>query len=202
MNLLVRVSLSGVILALASGAADKPKFTVEPAPSYPNRQTIDGVTVAADVFDTAEKARTAFGKANPYQHGVLPVLVVMRNDTAKALSLTGIQLEYISPDRTKIEPTPASDVPYITGNRQRKVVQNPLPTGIPGIKGKNPLGASEIQERAFVAKMLPPGESAHGFVYFQTVHRSGSRLFLRGLTEAASKRELFYYEIELPEAAR
>jgi len=190
------------MLALASGAADQPKFTVEPAHSYPNRQTIEGVTVAADVLDTADKARPAFGKVNPYQYGVLPVLVVIRNDTGKALSLAGMQLEYIAPDRSKIEPTPAPEVPYITGNRQRKVIQNPIPTGIPTIKGKNPLGAAEIQNRAFAAKMLPPGDSAHGFFYFQAVHRSGSRLFLRGIAEAATKRELFYFEIDLPEAAR
>lgn len=175
---------------------------MEPAHSYPNRQTIDRVTVAADVFETEEKGKAAFGKVNPYQYGVLPVLVVIRNDTEQALSLTGMQLEYIAPDRSNIEPTPAPEVPYITGNRKRKVIQNPIPTGIPTIKGKNPLGAPEIQQRAFAAKMLPPGDSAHGFFYFQTVHRNGSRLFLRGVTEAASKRELFYFEIELPEAAR
>jgi hypothetical protein len=45
--------------------------------------------------------------------------------------------------------------------------------------------------------MLPPGESASGFVYFQTSHRPGSVLYITGIRDAASRRELFYFEIPL-----
>jgi len=54
-----------------------------------------------------------------------------------------------------------------------------------------------IGERAFAARMLPPGDSASGFVYFQTGHRNGSRLYLTGLRDAATNTELFYFEIPL-----
>jgi hypothetical protein len=67
---------------------------------------------------------------------------------------------------------------------------------------KNPLAATEIDERGFAARMLPPGESAYGFLYFQTSHRSGAKLFIDGLTDAATGQEFFYFELPLTEASR
>ena len=45
--------------------------------------------------------------------------------------------------------------------------------------------------------MLPPGESAYGFVYFQTGHTRTSRLYITGITEAQTSQELFYVEVPL-----
>jgi hypothetical protein len=45
--------------------------------------------------------------------------------------------------------------------------------------------------------MLPAGESASGCFYFQTRFRGGSTLFLSGLRQAASGKELFYFELPL-----
>jgi hypothetical protein len=70
-----------------------------------------------------------------------------------------------------------------------------LPTRIS--RKKNPLDAWEIEGRAFTARMLPPNETANGFFYFRTFYSSGSMLYLRGVREAASGKELFYFEIPL-----
>ena len=45
--------------------------------------------------------------------------------------------------------------------------------------------------------MLPPGESAHGFFYFRTAHRSGASLYVTGMREASSGKDLFYFDIPL-----
>jgi hypothetical protein len=70
---------------------------------------------------------------------------------------------------------------------------------LPGIsrKKKNPLSAWEIEGRAFLARMIPGGESASGFFYFQTAHRPGSSLYLSGIRVASTGKELFYFEIPL-----
>lgn len=184
--------------ALGVAAADKLVFRPGPASSYPNRQTNENVTIGVDTVKSAEQAKPAFGKVNPYEHGVLPVLVVVQNSGAKAIDLANLQVEYISAERSRVEPTPAEEVPYVYGNRGRKVSQSPLPSGIPRLSGKkNPLSAFEIQGRAFTARMLPAGESAHGFFYFQAGHRPGAKLYVTGLREAAGK-DLFYFEIPLP----
>jgi hypothetical protein len=45
--------------------------------------------------------------------------------------------------------------------------------------------------------MLPPDESAYGFVYFRTGHRPGAKLYVTGLEDASSGKELFYFDVPL-----
>ena len=63
------------------------------------------------------------------------------------------------------------------------------------------LNGWELQGRAFAAKMLPPHQSAHGFFYFNTAHFRASQLYITGIREAATGKELFYYEIPLAKTA-
>jgi LmbE family N-acetylglucosaminyl deacetylase len=162
-------------------------------PAEPSRQS-----VAAEVFDTREEMRSAFGKLDLSQYGVLPVLVVMQNDSSKALRLDGVRFEYIRPDRRRLQAVPAGEVQYLYGVKKPQTVpapRYPLP-GLGG-KSKNPLAAWEIEGRAFAAKMLPPGDAASGFVYFQTANHRGAVLYVTGVVEAATGQELFYFEIPL-----
>ena len=55
----------------------------------------------------------------------------------------------------------------------------------------------EIDGYAFHAKMIPAGESAHGFVYFQIGHRPGSQIYVRGIVEAPTGKELLFFEIPM-----
>ncbi len=179
--------------------ADKPAFRPKPASEYPNRQTISGLTIAADAFSTAKETKTAFGKLNPNRYGVLPVLVVMQNDSDKALRLDGMRVEYIRPDHRRLQAVPADEVRYLYGvERPRPGVTGPR-YPIPGIgkRKKNPLAAFEIESRAFSAKMLPPGDFAYGFFYFNTASFPESILYITGIVEAATGQELFYFEIPL-----
>jgi hypothetical protein len=181
-------------------AADNVRFIPGRAASYPSKQTNDKVTVAAVPYTKEEQTRSAFGKLDPNQHGVLPMLVVIQNDGNQALRLENLKVEYISPDRSKIEATPSRDVPYLYGVRKPSIQNSPMPTGSPRVsRKKNPLADAQIDLRAFSARMLPPGEQASGFFYFQTTHRRGAKVYVTGLTEANSGKELFYFEIPLSE---
>ncbi len=191
------ILLLSIAAALAADKKDA-RFAPGPAASYPNKETQDGVTVAALAYETAEQARTAFGKLNPYEHGVLPVLLIIHNDSTHALNIEQLQVEYVRDDRQRIEATPAKDVPYLHGPDRPKPSASPIPRRA----RKNPLDAWEIDGRAFAARMLPRGEAAHGFFYFQTKHRGGSRLYVTGLRQAGSNKELFYFEINLDKPAR
>jgi len=62
---------------------------------------------------------------------------------------------------------------------------------------KSPLDTWQIEGRAFAAQVLPPGQSASGFFYFQTGYQRGASLYLSGLREADSGRELLYFEVPM-----
>jgi hypothetical protein len=188
--------LIGEATLVADASKDAAKFSPGPAASYPSKQTNDHVTVAVVVYDTEELAHTAFGKLNPNQYGVLPILVIIQNDTDQALKLDRLDAEYTSFDGRNLEATPADDVKTLGGaDRPNVPVGTPIP--LPHRKHKNPLDVWEIDGRAFAAKLLPPHESANGFFYFQTAHQPGSKFYLTGMKVAATGQDVFYFDIPL-----
>lgn len=161
----------------------------------PHHQTADKVTIGADPYMEGEKVKTAFGKLVPYNYGVLPVLVVIQNDSGQSIRLDGMKAEYVSPSGDRVPATPAKDVRYLNGTK--RPVYIPGPVGKIPHGGKNPLNAWEIEGRALAAQMLPPGNTASGFLYFQTGLQHGATIYLSGLAEAKTGRELLYFEIPL-----
>jgi hypothetical protein len=194
--LLISLILFMAVATLAADNKDAAKFSPGPASSYPAKQTNDHVTVAAAAYNTEELAHTAFGKLNPNQYGVLPVLVIIQNDTDQALKLDHLDVEYTGADGRRVEATPATEVQTLGGTERPNIqtTTNPLPRLH---KHKNPLDVWEIDGRSFAAKLLPPHESANGFFYFQTTHRPGSKFYLTGVKVAATGQDIFYFEIPL-----
>jgi len=182
----------------AAFAADKETtFRPPPAESMAHRQTNQQVTIGADPYSTASKAKTAFGKLDPNQYGVLPVLVVIQNDSKQTLDAGRLQVQYIGPGHAKVEATPAADVKYLIGPKKPNYIPGPG-GGIAVLKGKkNPLDVWEIEGHAFIAKMIPPGHTASGFFYFQADLKPGATIYVNGLAEAGTGKELFYFEIPL-----
>lgn len=186
------------LAAMAEAAEKEAPFAVGPAASYPTKQTNEKITIAAVAYDSDEMTKPPFGKANPNKEGVLPVLVVIRNDGPETILLDGIRVEYVAQDRTRVEATPAADLPYISGPSRPRPVYGPIPTGTPRVsRKKGPLSSIQFDVRAFAAKMLPPGQEASGFFYFQTGHRKGSLAYVTGLKQARSGKEIFYFEVPL-----
>jgi hypothetical protein len=186
-----------MILAAAALAADKDaKFDVRPAANYPAHQTNSKVTIGVQPFVSDEEAHPAFGKNNPYKYGILPILVVIQNDSGQAIRVDGIKVEYTVLDRTRVSATPAKDVRFLKGANKPNVVVGPTGPKL-GRQKKNPLDTWEIEGRAFAAKMIPPGQSASGFFYFQAAYQRGATLYLTGLSEAGTGKELFYFEIPM-----
>ncbi len=185
---------SGLLLA---GADKDEKFDPGAVTDYPSRQTVDQVTIAASPFLNDEETGRAFGKKlNPNKHGVLPVLVIIRNERDQTVALTGLRVQLIS-GRQNIEATPPQDVRYLKGAGRPKVYQGPIPGTGRVSREKNPLNSWTIEGRAFAAKMLPPKETASGFFYFRAPFQEGAKLYVTGLKEAGSGKELFYFEIPL-----
>jgi len=177
----------------AAFAADKEQAFHAPAvASMAHRQTVNQVTIGAESYVAGDKVRAAFGKLTPYDYGVLPVLVVIQNDSRETIRLDQMNAEYVGPHGSRVTATPSGDVRFSRAPHRPSMGPSPLPVPI---KKKNPLGEWEIEGRALAAQMVAPGQTASGFLYFQTQIQNGATIYLSGLTEARSGKELFYFEI-------
>ncbi len=179
-------------IAAALAADKEPAFKAPAAASLAHHQTSAPLTIGVDPYVSGEKVKAAFGKLVPAVYGVLPVLVVIQNDGDKTIRLENMRVEYVNRG-TRVEATSARDVRYAKPPSRPNIAIGPLG----GRPKKNPLDAWEIEGRAFAAKMLPPGNTASGFFYFQTDIESGATLYLSGLSEAESGKELLFFEIPL-----
>ena len=186
------------ITAVTAADKDKPRFAPGPAASYPSHQTLDKITIAAVPYLTDAETSTAFGKLNPNKYGVLPVLVILENGTGKALRLD-LRAEFVTADGKHVIALSPDDVQHLNGGAKApRIGGGPrLPVPLPRREKKGPLNVEEIDGRSFGAKMLPVGERASGFFYFNADHEPGSRLYLTGIRDAASGQDYFYYELPL-----
>lgn len=192
-----------LIVFIAAGSAllasdeKEEKFSPGPASSYPTKQTIEHVTIAAVPYITDDQTRPAFGKYNPNAYGILPILIILQNDTDKALALRNLEIHYEIPDGRNVDPTPAEDLGKLRGVKHPKQVPVAVPLPIPTGSKKNPLNEAGLEGREFAVKMVPARETANGFFYFQTHLIPGAKFYLSGIREADNGQELFYFEIPL-----
>jgi hypothetical protein len=188
-----------LLLSISAGfAADKETpFKAAPAGSYASHQSNAQITIGVDPYVSTDKVTLAFGKLNPSQFGILPVLVVIQNDSGKAIRLDRLKVEYAGPNHDRVEATPARDVRYLRPPQRPGAIEGPAGKVKVLRTKKNPLDAWEIEGRAMSAQILPPGQSASGFYYFQTILQPGATLYLNGLYEAASGKEILYFELPL-----
>jgi hypothetical protein len=195
-----RVALIVLLSIPAAMAVDKDKgrFVPGPASSHPGYQTQEGITIAAVPYITAEQAASAFAKVNPYERGILPVLVIIENGSGRALRLD-LKVQFVDPDNHHLDAFPADDVIYYQGVKKPPRIGPPtaLPIRLPRSKKKGPLNTPEIVNRALSVKLIPKGETAYGFFYFEAEYRPGSKLYLNGLSDASSGKEFFYFDLPL-----
>ena len=181
----------------AAFAADKETaFHAPAAASMEHRQTNAPVTVGIEPYVSGDKVKVAFGKLVPYQYGVLPILVVVQNDGRQSIRLDKLKAEYVSPNGDRVTATPASDIRYARGAQRPTITPGPAGEISRRLK-KNPLADSSIEVHALSAPVVLAGNSASGFLYFQTGLQKGATLYLSGITEASTGKELLYFEIPI-----
>jgi len=197
--LVVWTILLTIIVGFA-GDKDKPKdvapFKPGRAVTFPAKLSQDKVTVGVKAYEREEDLQAAFGKTPLTRYGVLPVLVVIDNDGPKAVTLR-LRVEFITGDNQKIFPTPPTEVKYLKPVKPPSTTDPSKISPIPLPKKKNPLASWEVDGRAFVAKMVPAGESVSGFFYFQANIWKNARLVIDGISDSATGNPFIFFEIPL-----
>ncbi len=156
---------------------------------------IGKLKIAAVRYESDTETKQAFGKVNPNEYGVLPVLLILENVGDQTLLLDRMKVVYQYPGN-EVLPIAATDLPYLLGvKRPNSGVKYPSPIPLP--KKKNPLSAIELQTRAFAAKTIIKGDSASGFFYFETRYRKSAVIYVTGIREAITNKELFFADVPL-----
>jgi len=171
--------------------AAEQSFRPGPADQYPHQSNGD-VTVGAQVFDSLAMTKPVFGKkADLVRYGILPVLLVIENQRKEALDLQNIEVQLETSDGRHVIALDPQEVPFVADGQQRA----------PGGKSplsrnkKNPLDVPEISQWAFSAKMLPGGQKASGFFYFRAQMEQGMKMYISGMVERPSGKQVLYFEI-------
>jgi hypothetical protein len=171
------------------------QFRPKPAADYPSRQVIGKLTLAAVKYESDEECREPFGKLNPNEYGVLPVMLVLQNNGDETLLLDRMEV-YYQVGSSRIEPTPSTDLPFLRPPKKPSLGPS-YPVPIPLPKKKNPMSNVDLDARAFTAKTLLKGESASGFFYFRTRHHRNSVIYVSGIREGRTNKEIFFAELPL-----
>ncbi len=203
-RLTLSITLVLVCAAVLWAAKDFRMPPAKNARTYPahDEHPKENVTIAADPYDTPEKASIFTVKYG--EHELVPIYVVVSNDGDQPISLlrTKIQMNYR--DRSKVAPATEDDIlGRITNIKQKggdlpKAYPIPLPRKP---KGGIPKGAmDELDQAMFKAKAVEPHASQAGFMFFDVSGLSnplsGATLYVTGVRDNGGN-ELMYFEIPM-----
>ena len=202
---------AAVLLLLCFTAANaydsKPPEIPPPghAAKFPQHETHkdEGVTVAIDPYGP-EKDSVFHVKFA--EHRVLPVRLIISNDSDQPLSLLDARIQFTTSRNAKGEPLTKEDIERAVGRsvdpQDSSSTRIPLPLPIPrGKKTRLPRGTSEeIDSLMFKAQAVEPHNTQAGFLFFDVsgVQQPliGSRILFTGIRNGKGD-ELFYFDIPL-----
>ncbi|PYX82257.1 MAG: hypothetical protein DMG70_15660 [Acidobacteria bacterium] len=197
---IIACALTPAVLGFAAKEFVRP--AAKSAVSYPahDQHKDEAVTVAVDPYDMPDKAQIF--TINYRQEGLLPILVIVTNDSEQPISLSGMKAQLVTVDRAKISPADSDDIYRRLSHPSRADVPlSPLPFPRKKIKGAvSPKALDEIQNAGFNAKAVEPHSTQSGFLFFDVAGMStplaGAHFYLTGVRNDKGD-ELMYFEIPM-----
>lgn len=200
-SILIVLLLAAATFALAAERYTPPKLF--PAKTYPavDDHPQEKVSIAADPYDMPDKAATTFHV--PYaDYGLLPVNIVITNDSDLALDLKGMKLELVTKRRDKIEADSEDDVfrriSHPHGTPGSSPIPLPLPRKVKPAVSKE--ARQEVHDAILTTPTVPPHTTVQGFAFFDVEGLSnplaGGTIYITGIDDGKGQ-ELMYFEIPL-----
>lgn len=194
------VSLS--LLCLASKDFSMPK--TQPAAAYPahDYHSAEKVTVGLDPYDAPPKSNIFV--VNYRDLDLLPILMVITNDSDEPIEISNIKPELVTADGTKLHPANEDDIYRRISHPHASGARTPLPFPTRRVKGAvNSKELAEIQTAGFKAKAVEPRSSQSGFLFFDVSDISnplrGARFYLTDVHDSSGN-ALMYFEVPLEKA--
>jgi hypothetical protein len=190
-------------LALPTHAERKPKPPL-PAAQYPMHITHDGVTIAAEPGDTKDTRPDT--RLDYFGHGLMPIRVIVTNDSAEPVNLDDARIHFIAGDDTTVPAATPDDierkfftVKSATGTRL------PLDFPIPITVGKKDFQKKIRQDDddfGFKTTTIAPHTTVAGYLYYDIDNLPSpplakAYLQLRQVRLSTSNRVMESFEIPL-----
>lgn len=185
--------------ALASKDYKAP--AIKPAQTYPAHEehANEHVIIAVEPYGTVEKQKIF--PVDLRSHGLLPVLLVITNNGDQPISLTDMQIQFITGERDKLSPASSDDIYRRLANPQANVGRTvPLPIPRRKVKGTvSPKTMDAIQSAQFAAKAVEPHNTRSGFLFFDVqglASLAGTHILFTRLHNSQGS-DLMFFEIPL-----
>jgi hypothetical protein len=195
---LLVVFCSGLLVPALLASKNFVKPVAKTAINYPAHDfhREEKVAIAADPYDTAEKAKIF--SINFAEHGYLPIFFVVTNDGDQPVSIGNMEITLTTANHSKLTPITTDDLYRRLSNPQANTRPSPLPLPhkVKGAVSKKEL--DEIESSQFAAKAVEPHSTQSGFMFFDV---GGIRSPLKDATidvtgvNDAKGNELMFFEI-------
>lgn len=170
----------------------------------------DGLTILVDPYMDPARAKEKFGKADPLPAGILPIEVIMQNDTEQPIRVTlnTIQLEvrlrnggrqdidWLTAEETAVLIVHPSGNPSTPGQRRM-----PVPLGIPVGDKKSDKIAATLRPLTLDADIVPPKGKIQGFLFFNLGRdpelAPKSSLYVPDLVIVPSNKVMIFFDVPL-----
>jgi len=154
------------------------------------------VAIAADPYDTAEKAKIF--SINFAEHGYLPVFFVVTNDGDQPVSIANMEITLTTANHSKLTPITTDDLYRRLSNPQANTRPSPLPLPHKVKGGVSKKELDEIESSQFAAKAVEPHSTQSGFMFFDiggiNSPLKDATIDVTGVNDAKGN-ELMYFEI-------
>ena len=158
------------------------------------------VAIAVEPYDSREKG--AIFRVDFIGHGVMPIRLIVTNNSNRPISLTEARILFITAAGDKIQAAEPEDVERLMTRQELEGGKFPLPSPLPNIKLKPTASIGEIEQDfdtfEYGAMTVGPHTTRAGFLFYDVSGLDhpleGAKLHLRKL-RGADGNELFYFEI-------
>ncbi len=196
------IALFAIALAAASAAFARKEFAmpaVQPAATYAAHEahTDEKVTVAIEPYNAPPLSDIFTIKWA--DHDMLPILVVITNDGDQPVTVSSLQVQFITGAREKLAVATSDDIYRRLSSP--KDPQRKLPIPLPTGRAKGSVNHDQLDEMdrsQFAARVVEPHTTRAGFFFFDirdVEHPlAGARVDITGLKDSHGH-ELFYFDI-------
>lgn len=190
------------LVCLASKEFSMPK--TQPAAAYPahDYHPAEKVTVGLDPYDAPPK--TNIFVVHYRELDLLPIMLIVTNDSDEPIELSSIKAELVTGDGTKLSVATDDDIYRRLSHPNASGARAPLPFPTKRVKGGvNSKELSEVSTASFKAKAVEPRSSQAGFLFFDVADvpnpLRGARFYLTGVHDSSGN-ALMYFEVPLDKA--